>query len=132
MLNTFPHLLVLQFYAPALIRVAVACAFFYAAYATHKHRDAAAHLRFPFIGTASWAGNFTMLMYAAIGLMLLLGSYTQIAALLGGITSIKGLLLGKRFEALFPYSRSTYILLLVMCLSLLISGAGARALDLPL
>ncbi len=132
MLNTFPHLLVLGFFASTLLRVAVACLFFYASYSAYKHRDTAAHLRFPIIGEASWVGKFTMLMYAAIGLMLLLGAYTQIAALLAGLTSIKGLLFCKRFGPLFPYPRSTYLLILVICLSLLVSGAGAIAFDLPL
>ena len=132
MLNTFPNLLVLGFFASTLLRVAVACLFFYASYSAYKHRDAAAHLRFPLIGEASWAGGFTMMMYAAIGLMLLFGAYTQIAALLAGIVSIKGLLFCKRFGPLFPYPRSTYFLLLVICLSLLVSGAGAMAFDLPL
>ena len=132
MLNTFPNLLVLGFFAPTLLRVAVACLFFYAAYSAYKHRDAAARLRFPLIGEAPWAGGFTTLIYAALGLMLLLGYYTQIAAILAGITSIKGLLFCKRFGPLFPYSRSTYLLLLVICLSLLVSGSGGRAFDLPL
>jgi len=132
MLNTFPNLLVLGFFAPTLLRVAVACLFFYAAYAAYKHRGAAAQMRFPLIGEASWAGGFTTLMYAVIGLMLLFGAYTQIAALLAGIVSIKGLLFYKRFGPFFPYSRSTYVLLLVICLSLLVSGAGAFAYDLPL
>ena len=132
MLNTFPHLLVLGFFAPTLLRMVVACLFFFASYSAYKHRDAAAQLRFPLIGTAPWAGGFTMLMYVAIGLMLLLGYYTQIAALLAGLTSIKGLLFCKRYEPLFPYSRSTYVLLLAICLSLLVSGAGALAFDLPL
>ena len=132
MLNTFPNLLVLGFFAPTLLRVAVACLFFYASYSAYKHRDAAAHLRFPLIGEASWAGGFTVLIYIAFGLMLLLGYYTQIAALLAGLTSIKGLFFCKRFGPLFPYSRSTYLLILIICLSLLATGAGAMAFDLPL
>ena len=132
MLNTFPHLLDFGFFAPTLLRVAMAFLFCYASYSAYKHREAAAHLRFPLIGTASWAGSFTMLMYAAIGLMLLFGYYTQIAAILAAMTSVKGLLFYKRFGPLFPYSRSTYVLLLAICLSLLVSGAGAMAYDLPL
>src|SRR3989344_6120013 len=122
MLNTFPNLLVLGFFAPTLLRVAVACLFFYAAYSAYKHREAAAHLRFLLIGEASWAGGFTVLVYLGFGLMLLLGYYTKIAAILAGMTSIKGLLFYKRFGPFFPYSRSTYVLLLVICLSLLVSG----------
>ncbi len=132
MLNTFPNLLVLGFFAPTLLRAAVACLFFYAAYSAYKHREAASRLRFPLIGEASWAGGFTMLMYSSIGLALLLGYYTQIAAILAGLTSIKGLLFCKRFGPLFPYQRSTYVLLFIICLSLLVSGAGALAYDLPL
>ncbi len=132
MLNTFPHLLALGFYAPTLIRIAVACLLFYAAYKVYKNRGAAADLHFPVVGTAAWAGGFTTLMYLAFGLLLFFGAYTQIAALLCGITSLKGLLFNKRYPLLFPYPRSTYALLLAACLSLLVSGAGAMAYDLPL
>ena len=132
MLNTFPNLLVFGFFAPTLLRVAVACLFFYAAYSAYKHRDAAARLRFPIIGEAPWAGGFTTLIYAVFGFMLFFGYYTQIAALFAGLTSIKGMLFCKRYPPLFPYPRSTYVLLLAICLSLLVSGAGAFAYDLPL
>jgi len=132
MLNTFPNLLVLGFFAPTILRVAAAGLLLYAAYAAQKHKHEAAGLQFPVIGRAPWAATFASIAYAVIGLLLLFGAYTQIAAILGALTALKSLVLGGRFPALFPYSRSTYVLLLAICLSLLVSGAGALAYDLPL
>ena len=132
MLNTFPDLLVLGFYAPTIIRVAVACLFLYSAYAAYQHRRASAHAVLPIVGAVSWAAGFAAAVYLAVGLMLLAGYYTQIAAILGAVAALKGLALGTRFGSLFPYSRSTYVLILAVCLSLLLSGAGQFAYDLPL
>ncbi len=132
MLNTFPDLLTLGFFAPTIVRVAVACLFLYAAYAVYKHRRSIAHVRLPLVGTAVWVAGFAALVYALVGAMLLFGYYTQMAAIVGGITALKGLLLHGKFGTLFPYPRSTYLLIAAACLSLLISGAGAFAYDLPL
>lgn len=132
MLNTFPHLLVLGFFAPTLLRAGAAALFIYGARSIYKHRKAAAHLKLPVVGATHWMGGFTAFAYAVIGVMLFFGAYTQVAAFLGAAASIKGLVLHKKFEALFPFAKSTYVLLLVVCLSLTISGAGALALDLPL
>ncbi len=132
MLNTFPHLLVLGFFAPTMLRIAVACVFFCAAYAVQKHRHTIAHLKLPIIGALSWVGSFTAFAYAIIGLLLFTGSYTQVAAIIGALAAAKGWVLHTNYEELFPYSKSTYVLVFIICLSLVISGAGAMAFDLPL
>jgi hypothetical protein len=132
MLNTFPHLLVLGFFAPTLLRIAISTVLFYGAYLVYKNRASAAKEVLPILGKIVWAGTLTALAYGAIGILLLVGAYTQIAAILGAIVSVKGLLFCRRFISLFPYSRSTYTLLFIISLSLIVSGAGALAFDLPL
>lgn len=132
MLNTFPHLLVLGFFAPTLLRVAVACALFYCAYHVYTHRAAPGHANFPVVGRAPWASGFAMIAYGIFGLMLFFGYYTQIAAILTALSSIKGLVFRERYTSLFPFSASTYALILVISVSLIFSGAGAFAYDLPL
>ena len=50
MLNTFPQLLTFSFFAPLLLRVAVAVAIAYIVYIQFKNREAIAEMRTVFIG----------------------------------------------------------------------------------
>lgn len=63
-----------------------------------------------------------------IAVLLVAGAYTQAAALVGAIALAITLIIPS-YRAL---PRSTLTLLLVMCLSLVITGAGPFAFDLPL
>lgn len=132
MLNPFPELLTYSFFAPTILRVAAALVFLYMAYRAYARREEAAKLDFPMIGRGAWIAWFAIAVYAVIGLALAVGYYTQIAAILGGIGAIKGIVFTRRFGAVFPLSRAAFSLLLVILLSLLLSGAGALAYDLPL
>jgi len=132
MLNTFPDLLVLGFFAPTLLRVAVALVFLYGAWAQYSRLAELSHLSLPLVGRAPMAIWLSIAVHLAIGLMLFFGYYTQIAALLGILGSIKGMVWAKKYPRLFPLCRLEYAFVLVICLSLLISGAGAFAYDLPL
>ncbi len=132
MLNPFPHLLVYAFYAPTIIRVAVALTFFFVAYVQFGRRDEISQMRFPFVGATSWAAWASIIFFVAVGAMLLFGYYTQIAAILSLLALIKCFILKNYYPRLVPLSRVSTLLLAAMCLSLLISGAGAMALDLPL
>jgi uncharacterized membrane protein YphA (DoxX/SURF4 family) len=61
-----------------------------------------------------------------------LGFGTQAAAIVGMIIALKYLCLGRSYENIRPLARSSYILLFIICLTLLISGAGPLGMDLPL
>lgn len=63
-----------------------------------------------------------------IAVLLVAGAYTQPAALLGAIVFALGL----AFPGYRALPRSTLALLIVMCLSLALTGAGPFAFDLPL
>jgi uncharacterized membrane protein YphA (DoxX/SURF4 family) len=78
-----------------------------------------------------------MIWFSAIatlldGLALIAGFGTQLAAIAGIIIAIKHISLSTRYESLRPVARSTYIVLLVICVCLLLSGAGPYAIDYPL
>ena len=122
MLNPFPELLVFGFFAPTILRVTVGFVFLYVAYVQMQQKRA--------------SGVFTVRISAAahlaVGLLLLAGYYTQIAALLGLLGSIGTTTLKERSGELSPLPPSTYILISVILFSLLLSGAGALAFDLPL
>ncbi len=132
MLNPFPDLLMLGFVAPTLIRVAAGCLLLYTGYYHWNTRSKIADISFPLIGRSSWAAPVSAIAHFAVGAMFIFGYYVQIAALLGILASLKGVTFAKKYEVVFPYQRSTYVLLLVICASLMLSGAGAFAFDLPL
>lgn len=132
MLNPFPELLTYSFFAPTIVRVAAAALFLYVGYRHWKGRESICQTRFPVIGQGAWIAWLSTAVQLAIGASLLFGYYTQIGALVGSLAAVKGILFGRVYPSAFPLSRATYALLLAACLSLLLSGAGAFAFDLPL
>ncbi len=133
MLNPFPHLLVYSFFAPTLLRIAVACVFAYLAVFHFRHRrEVASEVSMLSAGVAIWIIGLYIAIEAMTALGLFLGYDTQIAALVGAILSLKLLLLRPSLRHVAPLSRLTYALVGVICLSLLVLGAGAVAFDLPL
>ncbi|MDE2071384.1 MAG: DoxX family membrane protein [Patescibacteria group bacterium] len=136
MLNTFPNLLTYGFFAPTLLRIAVAATFFYLAMHTWRHQKYTGGIVLPVVGAQQWMPAFVALVECALAVMFAVGWHTQIAALVGVLVAIKYAIY-RRFwpgagAAYIPLSASTIALMFVICLSLLISGAGALAYDLPL
>jgi uncharacterized membrane protein YphA (DoxX/SURF4 family) len=133
MLNTFPNLLTYGFFAPAILRVLVALSFFYIAYAQASRRKEIAELKIQIIGHVDQTMVLiSSLAIAATGLALFLGWHTQIAAIVGILVALKHAIYAKKYPRLIPLCRLEYIYLLVILLTLLISGAGAFAMDVPL
>lgn len=132
MLNPFPELLWLGFFAPTIVRIAAGALFLYAARHLWQNRETISSTTFPLIGRGEWISWSMIVFHLAIGAMLVFGYYTQYAALLAAIGAFKGILWGARYKDVCVFSRSTYVLLLAISLSLLVSGAGAFAFDLPL
>jgi hypothetical protein len=114
MLSLFPQILFLSPFAPFLIRIALAILFGYAAWR---------HAYLPGVMPRVIAGIATVL---AVGFFI--GAWTQAAALLGACMLAASII--SRRPALYPVS--TRLLALVMCLCLLVTGAGVFAFDLPL
>ena len=132
MLNPFPSLLIFGFFAPTLLRITAALVFFYLAYMQYQRRGEITKLNFPLVGKNNWWYIVSFIFNTIIGAMLLFGCYTQIAAILGICGQLKGLWLNRRFPSVVILSNGTVVLLIIICLSLLVSGAGAFAMDLPL
>lgn len=132
MLNPFPSLLIYSFFAPTLLRVAAALIFAWIAYAQYKRRGELGRIHFPVVGSGAWIVWVSIVVTALVALGLLLGYSTQWAALVGALIGMKGTVWAKRYPRFFPLCRFEYFLLMVVCLSLLLSGAGALAFDLPL
>ncbi|MFA7309892.1 MAG: hypothetical protein WC050_03205 [Candidatus Paceibacterota bacterium] len=114
MLSLFPQILFLAPFSALLIRIALAVLFAAAAW-RHASHDAAL--------TRSWG-----VVEAIIAAALFVGAWTQAFALLGGVL----ILVGMYFPRVHIHNRTVASLALVLCLSLLVTGAGALAFDLPL
>ncbi len=132
MVTTFPQLLIYGFFAPTLLRITAGITLFFLAHSFWRERAEIIKIIFPIIGRMPrWLVWFSILFEVAVGIALVVGYGTQVAAILGIITALKHLFWWKRFAHLLPFSRSTYYLLAVICISLLFTGAGALAFDLP-
>jgi uncharacterized membrane protein YphA (DoxX/SURF4 family) len=115
MLSVFPELLFLAPFSAFVIRVSIACLFALAAYS---------HAR----ATPSIFIYILAALEILAALSLAIGYYAQMGALFGI------LVVGVWFivRTTRPYSLSTALLMLVMSLSILVTGPGALAFDLPL
>lgn len=137
MLNIFPDLLFLQLLAPFLIRVAVGVMFIFIGY-SYLFKDRAVVFsqlsgRWPKSASSFiWIGG----MFEIItGIFLITGFLTQIAAIAGMLIAIDALFvkfLYKDLDKVAKFSKLFYILIFITSLSLLFSGSGAFAIDLPL
>ena len=121
MLNIFPSLLIYGFFAPTVLRIAVALLSFYVVYATWHHKGKHE--------TLGWA---SMIANAVVGIMLLVGYFTQIAALVALLFRLASFVMPKKYRDFVPLPMSTRLIVAAICISLLLTGAGALAFDLPL
>lgn len=133
MLSFLPQLLFLAPAATALLRIVVALYLAYIAYSVFVRKDAMVSTRFPIVGQCGpwlvWLSGTVMFL---IALMLFIGLGTQIAAIAGAVVALKYVIFARRYPEIIALPRSTSLLLLVICLSLIVSGAGAFAFDWPL
>lgn len=114
MLSVFPELLFLAPFSALALRLSLAVILALTAWA---------HASRPAILPRVWAVG-----EVAAAAALVAGAWTQPVALLVAMWLIAGLYV--RDMRMFP--KSTVILALIMCLSLVVSGPGAFAFDLPL
>lgn len=133
MLNPFPTLLIYGVIAPLLIRVTLGALLLYLSAEHFRSRREIAHLVSTLVGKLSKGTGWYLAGIELItGAALVVGLYTQIAAIVVIVLALKCLMVKQSLKVLSPLSRSTYLLMIVMALSLLLSGAGAFAFDLPL
>ncbi|MEI7719678.1 MAG: hypothetical protein WCI89_00510 [bacterium] len=133
MLNPFPHLLNYGFFAPTLLRVTVACLMFFIAQQAWLGAKTIAAIPFPLVGkTKPWVIHIAAGITALVGLTLFFGYNTQWAALVGILIAIKLTYFRKQLGQTIGLPVLAYAFLVILCASLLLTGAGALAFDLPL
>jgi putative oxidoreductase len=134
MLNPFPDLLAYSLLAPFILRVVVGLIFVnlgILAFKNEKKRwlTSFSALRIPKPETATKALSAIEIIG---GLMLLIGFYTQIAALVLALLTFAEAYVEYKDPAILKRNFVFYLLILSILLALLLSGAGAFAIDLPL
>lgn len=125
MLNPFPELLYLRLLAPTILRWASGLTFAYIVYAQFTRR----HELVRQFGVWFW---LLLLAESLPAVGLIFGYHTQYAALLGIAVSLVHMYYAKRYPHLIPLCRLDYFYLMVICVSLLLTGAGAFAYDISL
>lgn len=132
MLNPFP-IQFLALLAYLILRVVIGAALLYFGIRHGRQREAFAQgLGLPHTQTGIFFVVLIALFECVVGLMFILGYYTQIAALATLLMSATLITLRKQFTTPLLESRMFYVLLGGAALSLFITGAGALAFDLPI
>ncbi len=114
-LTLFPQLLTFQLLAPTLLRLTVGIIILYIG----KERFSKEY-------------KYSSLLYFVSGIMLILGLYTQIAALLGIIMVKFDFWVDKKARVTSNEHWALYALMTVVLISLLVTGPGFMAFDWPL
>lgn len=133
MLNPFPELLMLSFFAPFFLRVAFGLVLFLTSF--HQLIDKKEELTKRF--NSVWPKYGVKILWTAsvleiiVGLSFVAGFYTQFAAIVGAIFAL-GVIVVKKYRIATGRDLSFYILMFAISLSLLVTGAGIFAFDLPL
>ena len=122
MLSIFPSLLSYQELSPFLIRIVLAITIGYFGYKLIASRKQNSDKKLLVLGVVQ----------IILGILVLLGLYTQLAALIIAIILLVKLILKAMNKELLTDGINYYILLLVMAVSLLFTGAGWCGFDLPL
>lgn len=133
-MNPFPELLTYKFFIPIIFRLVVGMYFLLKGYLRLGPYKSAYETAIAGMGFQKpKITRITIAIIEILGaLMLIFGWYTQVAAIILGLWTLLLLKYKGTHKHLIHGSRGQYFFLLVILFSLLISGAGAMALDWPL
>lgn len=133
-LNVFPDLLQLGALAPFILRIVLGFVVIntgYLKFTSEKNRWNEFFEGFGLKPKHIFVSIFGLIEIVG-GLALVLGFYTQLAALVFAIVTLVEVLAENKESSLVKRNVVFYILLFTIALSLLFTGAGAFSLDLPL
>ena len=119
-------------FAPMGLRLAAAIAYALLAHSLYVNRAQLETEHLPMIGRPAPALiTLGIIATGAIAALLAAGAWTQGVAIVGFLGAVKGIVLTKRYPMFYPFGRVAYFLLAVICLALVVTGAGAFAFDKP-
>ncbi len=133
MVSDFPYLLSYSFFAPTILRVVTGIYFvaFGVKNLNEKYSEkielfSKAGFKFPIIFVA-----FLSFFEISGGIMLIAGKSVQIVSLVFAVICIVAITIKTHLPGIISTKKNTYILLAVILLSLVLTGAGAFGSDLP-
>jgi putative oxidoreductase len=131
--NIFPELFSFSLIAPLILRVVLGFIFLNLGYLKLSKENFGwiASLNILGIKPAVFFVGLLGIIEIAGGLLLIAGAYTQLTALILAIISISELLIEYKEESILKRDLPFYLLLAAICLSLLLTGAGLYAVDVP-
>lgn len=131
MLNLVP-IQFLALFGYFILRVVIGLVFLYLARNQYAERQSLAQsLNRPFI-PGLFAVTIIVAIESIIGVLFILGAFTQVAAVLAVLWSLALLLCRTYFSHPSLPTPQTTVLILAIALSLFITGAGVLAFDLPI
>ena len=134
MLSPFPELFAFGWFAPTIIRLVLGI--FFVRFGISKLRSEKSE-KLTFFELAGFPrANIFLLLSAWIeivgGILLIVGFYTQVTAIILALFMAGAVFIKWRKPELLKNDMEFYILLLAATATLIISGAGALAFDIPL
>lgn len=134
MLNPFPELLMYSMLAPFILRVLLSLIFIDLGFLKFRGEKESWRASFDTLGLRP--ADLFLSLYALLqilgGLLLLVGLWTQVAALAFVIFSGTELYVEWKAREILKRDMVFYLIIFAISLSLLLSGAGAYAIDIPL
>lgn len=134
MINPFPELLTFHLLAPVLLRITLGVFIFKLGISKIQRPTEILISFFESLGLKPGKYALKSLGWTEIcmGTLLIVGLMTQIAAFIVAIICFVSIIVSTRHEHVGLYSPSYYVLLFVISISLVFTGAGLIAIDLPL
>lgn len=132
--NIFPDLFTYSLYAPLVLRLVLGFIFLNLGYLKlGKERHGwIGSLNVLGLKPAGFFVGFLGIVEVFGGLLLLAGAYTQLAALVLAVFSVSELLIEYKEESILKRDFVFYLLLTAICISLVLTGAGLYAIDIPI
>lgn len=134
MLNPFPELLMYSFFGPLILRVVLSLIFIDLGFLKFRGEKERWLASFGTLGLHP--ADLFVPLYAGLqimgGLLLLFGLWTQVATLVFIVSTGSELYVEWQAHDILKRDMVFYLLVFVISLSLLLTGAGAYAIDIPL
>lgn len=134
MLNPFPELLMYSFFGPLILRLVLGLIFIDLGVLKLRSEKERWLASFETLGLRP--ADLFVPLYALLqiigGLLLIIGLWTQVAALVFAIFTGVELYVEWKVREILKRDMVFYLLLFIISLSLLLTGAGAYAIDIPL
>ena len=134
MLNTFPELLTFSFFVPTILRIVAGLIFAYFGWLKLGRDKQSKIIFFETIGfkpAVFWLWLIAVIEIV-VGVMIVIGFLTQISAIIASIIMLTSIIIKLWKPNSLPNSTEFYIIFFVVFLSLIFTGAGGFAFDLPL